>query len=178
MGKIMNIDEYKESFPQNISFPEELCLLCDWVSINGYPISGCFRIRKHDKNAFISWFGCDIGESFVQFGASGDGGLYCLWKVGDHYPVIFLDSEGEQNRVLAESVNDFMQLLAIGYNELGYDDLSQPPIYKEESLINTKFQDWCKDTFQFNILENGNEIFNKAQRFKTDFKESIEKLCR
>ena len=153
-------------------------MLYDWGNDNGYPMSGCLRLRIGYQIAIESWFGNANSKTyFAVIGVSGDGGLYCIWDNKDHFRIVFLDSDGDQNRVLAEKFKDYMKLLAIGYDELGYNDLSEPPVYSGESLINPVFQDWYKKTFQSDIPKTGNNIMQKTQKYQALFSGIIISNC-
>lgn len=124
----MDIIKLKRSFPLTIPFPVEINALCEWINDHSYPVSGCFELRTDDYGAITSWFGNDeASDKFAVFGASSDGGLYCLWNYEGTFPIVYLDSEGEGNRVLAKDIKNFIRLLMIGYEEVGIDDLDVPP---------------------------------------------------
>jgi len=164
--------EIKKGFPETVPCPEELALLVDWVKRNGYPISGYFELRADDGDTMFYWFGFrNVEKQLGQFGAGPDGSLYCVWddeKGG--YPIIHMGSEGQENKILASSFVDFLRLLAIGYGEIGFEDMASSP---EENESNPTFQAWVKETFHVSIPNCGVEITNQAQEAKPDFQEWI-----
>lgn len=172
----MNGDDIKKGFPPNIPFPRELEQLIDWTIQNGYPISGCFELRAGDADTMFYWFGFrHVDDKLAQFGAGPDGSLYCIWDAGENcYPVVHLGSEGNEIKVLASNFKDFLRLLAIGYDELGCEDLTKPP---EETEVNFAFQNWVKNQFNTNIPTNGSEFIALEENGKCRFENWVDHVC-
>ena len=66
--------------------------------------------------------------------------------------------------VLAHSGLDFLRLLAIGYDEICWDeDFSAPP-NSDDFIVhpNLKFQQWLKDTFKTMIPQTALELVTPA----------------
>ncbi|CAN5683166.1 hypothetical protein BH09VER1_BH09VER1_03260 [soil metagenome] len=159
----------QKGFPPTVSFPPELALLCDWQSENGYPISGDFELRADDGEAIYWWFRSHAADDrLAQFGAGPDGSLYCVWKQDDgRESIVHMGSEGDELKVLAGNMKDFITLLAIGYGEVGFEDLSEPPA--EGEGINPKFRGWAERTFKVSIPATGKEITERARLEHDDF---------
>ncbi len=162
-------NEIKKGFPSSITFPAELGILCDWLAENRYPISGYFELRADDGEAIYWWFRSHAADDrLAPFGAGADGSLYCIWKQNDgREPIVHLGSEGDALMVLAADMKEFITLLAIGYGEIGFEDLSVPP--QEEEDINPNFQKWVEDTFSVKIPATGEEIVDRATKKHEDF---------
>ena len=68
--------------------------------------------------------------------------------------------------VLARSGLDFLRLLAIGYDEICWDeDFSAPPNSEEDDFFvhpNLKFQQWLKDAFKTTIPQTALELVMPA----------------
>ena len=162
-------ERIQKGFPSTIQFPEEFGLLCDWTKENGYPISGYFQLRADDGEAIYWWFWSHAAdERLAQFGAGADGALYCIWKQEDgREPIVHLGSEGDALMVLAGDMKEFLTLLAIGYGELGFEDLSIPP--QDQECIQPKFQSWVEETFQVKIPATGKEMVDRASSEHDDF---------
>ena len=80
--------------------------------------------------------------------------------------------------MLASSPVDFLRLLAIGYDEIGFADLDAPPIQDEDDpTVNLTFQRWVSDTFNTTIPRAGSEIVAPAQNSHDNFQSWIEPLC-
>ena len=159
----------QKGFPQTITFPNELALLCDWTEKNGYPISGSFELRADDGEAIYWWFRSHAADDrLAQFGAGPDGSFYCIWKQFDgRQPIVHMGSEGNELKILAGTMKDFITLLAVGYDELGFENLENEPLEKEG--INEEFQNWVSETFSVTIPKTGLDIFNSANTTHDDF---------
>jgi hypothetical protein len=155
-------DSIRAGFPSTISFPNELGLLCEWLDRNDYPISGDFELRADDGEAIYWWFRSHAADNrLAQFGAGPDGSLYCIWLQDDgRQPIVHMGSEGNRLKVLAGDMKEFITLLAVGYGELGFEDVSVPPV--ENEGINPVFQAWVEATFFVKIPKTGEQILRKA----------------
>ena len=161
-------DEIRSKFPEGVPFPPGLELLCDWHKHNGYPISGGFELRA-DNGYISSWFGSSAAnDRIAMFGAGSDGSLYCIWDDGEgHFPVVHLGSEGDALKILAGDFYDFLRLLAVGYDELGFDDLCDSP--SSEEGINPEFRSWVQGQLSLEIPDHGRNIFREANEVCPDF---------
>ncbi|WP_104042003.1 SMI1/KNR4 family protein [Vibrio hyugaensis] len=164
----MKFEDIKKGIQNEIPYPEELTLLVDWVESNGYPISGYFGLRPDDGDSMFYWFGFrDVESKLVQFGAGPDGSLYCIWdNDAGGYPIVHMGSEGGELKILASSFVDFLRLLAIGYDEIGFNDLSEPPV---EDCSNVEFQTWVEGEFGVDIPSIGSAITEPAEAANPDF---------
>lgn len=157
----MKANELEATFPQTIQFPPELGKLCQWTEDNGYPISGYFELSEHEDETIRLWFGSEaaVGD-LAQFGSGADGSLYCVWRAPDGtQPIVHLGSEGDAILVLAPNTTEFLRLLAIGYDEIGFADLESPPVDEEgEENKNPEFQRWVTQTFNVALPAIGAEI--------------------
>lgn len=170
--KLPTASDIKAYFPPQITFPVELAALCEWLGKYGYPISGDFELRAGDGNVFKHWFGTDsVSDRFGMFGAGPDGSIYAIWQCDDgKMPIVHLGSEGQNNFVLANDMLDFMRLLAIGYSEMGFDDLTVPPPPKE---VNPAFRNWVTSRFLVNIPALGSAVTLPAQAWNQDFQKWV-----
>jgi hypothetical protein len=169
-------DDIRRHFPSSISFPEELGLLCDWLEANGYPISGYFELRAGDGEDFYWWFRSHAADDrLALFGAGPDGSMYCIWKQDDgREPIVHLGSEGDALKVLAGNMRDFLALLAVGYGEIGHEDVAEPPARAED--INPDFRRWVESTLGIEIPNLGMAIVGPAQQDHQDFANWVNSL--
>lgn len=169
----MDYSYLKNGFPKSLPCPPELEELVDWTQSNGYPISGYFELRADDGDTMFYWFGFrDVETKLGQFGAGADGSLYCVWDAGGgRYPLVHMGSEGQENKILASNFVDFLCLLAIGYSELGFEDMSLPP---NEDESNPKFRAWIEKRFVITIPSCGLEITKVAQDNEPNFQQWID----
>jgi hypothetical protein len=81
-------------------------------------------------------------------------------------PVVHLGSEGNSLVVLADSFREFLQLLAIGYGELGFDDLNAPP---KEPETAEGLRTWLASEYGIYPAPSEAELVQKAQARHPDF---------
>lgn len=169
-------DAIQKGFPAAICFPHELELLCEWAGKHGDQISGYFELRADDGEAIYWWFRShDADDRLAQFGAGADGSLYCIWKQDDgREPVVHMGSEGDALMVLAGTMKEFIRLLAVGYGELGFEDVSVPP--EEPDDINLGFQNWVEDIFDVTVPATGQEIVDRAHQEYDNFQGFVEAI--
>lgn len=168
--------DYEQTFPPSIAVPAALRQLRDWLAVNGYPLGGSFELRTDEGGDTIrSWFGHDGAvDRLAVFGAGADGSPYALWCQEDgRLPVVHLGSEGDANFVLAAHFVDFLRLLAVGYDEIGFDDLSVPPGGQGS---NPALQRWVEETFRVDVPRTGEEITTPARASHEDFAAWVERM--
>jgi hypothetical protein len=73
-----------------------------------------------DRDGIDAWFEGDESQAaqFEPFAENADGGIYALWLYDDRgveeAPIVYLDSEGTGNGVVAEDVPELLSLVATG----------------------------------------------------------------
>ena len=154
-------EKIKNSFPKKVVFPQELAMLCDWSEENSArlrtQISGGFSLTVND-DAIKYWFGNEnASDSLGVFANDYDGSLYAIWNNGKTQQIVFLGSEGSPLLILADNFIDFLRLLTIGYDEIGFSDLSKIP---EKNCANAEFKTWVENTFNVAIPQSGDSITN------------------
>ncbi|WP_310489720.1 hypothetical protein [Chamaesiphon sp. VAR_69_metabat_338] len=175
----MNLTEkVKTGFPQEIEFPELLSQLCSWHEHQNFDkkLSGYFELFENDREVISAWVDrAETQKRLAVFGMSPDGGLYCIWLQNNgKKPIVYLGS-GQDARVFAKDIQDFIALLAIGYNDICSADMSQPP--DEGSLINPKFQAWVDRVLNVNIPVTGRQIVDAAVRESDNIYEWLVANC-
>lgn len=156
-------DKIKQTFPNKINFPKELRMFCDWIEENGYDsIVTEFRLRAA-SNLMTKYFegGEKLEKHIAAFGHGGDGGIFAIWDAENTQKIVFLGSEGDNWFVVANSVVDFLVILAIGYPNLAHDDLQEPPLGKSPDI---KFRNWIEQTFGLTVPDSANNVLNKADK--------------
>ena len=152
--------------PQGTILPPELRAVCDELDRVGYPISGWMKIRPDDVGGLVAWFDSDseMASQFASFGAGPDGSFLAFWLLdgrdAEDAPIVHLGSEGDHCMVVARNFREFLRLFAIGYDELGFDDLSQPP--KEPESANW-LRSMVRERYSLDIPETGADIVSAAQ---------------
>jgi hypothetical protein len=164
-------ERIEAEFPPGVKMPDELRRLCDFLDRTDYPISGCMRLRPEGE-ALKAWFG-DGSEAWRQlagFGSGPDGSILASWLYAGqdiaNAPVVHLGSEGDALRVIADDFRSFLQLFGIGYDELGFDDLSKPPKEPESS---ERLRQWLMSEYTIACPETGAELAKAARSRHPDF---------
>ena len=158
-------DRIEAEFPPGVTMPDELRGLCDLLDRTDYPISGYMKLRPEGEG-LKGWFGAgsEAWHQLAGFGAGPDGSTLASWLYAGRdvasAPVIHLGSEGDQLVVLADNLRDFLALFGIGYGELGFDDLSQPP---EEPESAERLRAWLAAEYGIHCPETGIELVRHAQ---------------
>lgn len=121
----MDAEILQKGFPNGVAVPSELTALCVFAGAHDGEVSGLFEFEADGRNSAIAWFAGDVGaaDRFAVFGRGPDGSLYGFWLHADPdatvAPVVLLDSECTDSKVIAADFREFLQLLAIGYDEPG-----------------------------------------------------------
>jgi len=163
-------------FPPNVPMPDQLRKLCDYLDDTGYPISGYMRLRPEGE-ALKAWFGptSKAWKTLAGFGSGPDGSILAIWlypgRDVHNAPIVHMGSEGNKLQVIADDIGDFLRLFAIGYGELGFDDLSLPP---EEPASAQKLRDWLELEFGITPPSTGKDIVTRAKSNHPDFAAWVE----
>lgn len=115
------------------------------------------------------WFGQEneeLKKRVCVFAQSGAEGSECAFWLTDNNEIKIVHmgsgSGSTLNCVLADNAVDFIRLLAIGYDEICWDEnYPFPPNETDSEFIvkpNIKFQNWVKDTFKVEIPKTAMEI--------------------
>lgn len=148
--------------------------ILDWAAKNPHTvIGGHFEIYGNSNN--ILQHCVDINGNAAQklavLGVNGASEVFCLWqKDKKTMPIVFLGEAGSA-RVIAESIDDFIQLLAIGYYEIEIADYDNSPVFPEGAAhwANPKFQAFYTKTFKKDIPKTGAEIVARNTTTNQDF---------
>jgi hypothetical protein len=145
--------------------PNDLRQLCDYLDRTGYPISGYMQIRPEGEILKLCFGGdSEAAKQFAGFGAGPDGSILAFWLYKEPdistAPIVHLGSEGQNNMVLASDFRESLHLLGIGYDELGFDDLSAPPSNPESAA---RLRIWLLSEFGITPPETGVALVEQAQ---------------
>ena len=168
--------EVESKFPPGVSMPPAIRALCDFLDLNGYPISGCFEISTIGDDDMAAWFPNDVSmqRRFAVFGRGSTGSVYALWlRDGDDAnsaPVVVLGSEGEL-LVLATDPVQFCRLLGCGYGELEWDDLTTP---SPEWEVTKPLRDWLTPRLTIEFPRTGDSIVASARERYPDFQAFVQ----
>lgn len=170
-------------------FSEPLRLLFEWVEKQGYVVTGsdgdlygalsgdarvgtAVELRGYTTEETVSytrsWFG-QVAEDpaprlwpFAQTG--GEGSMAALWLDDERQTRIVHLGSGSGSLltcVLADNAVDFLRLLAIGYQEICWNQefaLAPSPWDDDGDVINRPYRDWLHHTFSVAIPQTALEI--------------------
>lgn len=168
-------DRIAAEFPPGVTMPDELRRLCDFLDHAGYPISGSMRLRPEGA-ALRHWFGrgSEAWRQLAGFGSGPEGSILALWlhagPDATRAPVVHLGSEGDNLTVLADNIREFLALFAIGYDELGFNDLERPP---KDPATAERFRQWLSATFGIVAPATGIGIVTTARARHPDFEQWV-----
>jgi hypothetical protein len=114
-------------------------------------------------------------KRFAAFGSSPDGYPFFIFLTDDKQQWVVHLSSGQGAYVVANTFNEFMQILAIGYIYYPGDDTDLPPT--DLSGAKPDFQKWLKDNYNLDTPKTGKEIWQKAQKNQAAFDEWLTKNC-
>lgn len=149
----MNEMEFQQNFPAGVQVPELLRQLLRFQNQSNDWYSGHFELVQW-KFGDAVWLAGDreAAAQFIVIGSGPDGSLYALWlypgRTVDNAPIVFFGSEGTDNGLLAGSLRDFLSLLAMGADELGFEvswgkvRQAEPPAERLSA-----FRDWLNTSF-------------------------------
>jgi hypothetical protein len=153
-------EEIKKGFPATIPIPDGLEKFCAWYAANEALPGGDFELFADDGEAITHWSRIpDLHPYFVQFGSTGNGSMIGIWqpKAGKQIYMHLSADEGWGTE-LADNFVDFMRLLAIGYETLGYfSELTIQELNKlaeNEDLnqgFNPAFKTWVETEFRTTV---------------------------
>jgi hypothetical protein len=171
----------RTGFPEQINFPDVLSQLCFWhENINEdteNTIGGDFELHGSGRDFFSALVEEEEHQNrFAIFGDHADASVYCIWlQDNGKQPVVFL-SKNLHATILASSIEEFILLLAIGYNDLPNADKTLPP-ESDKCYINSQFQDWVYQTLKTSIPTTGQAIIDKAINECDDIQEWLSTNC-
>jgi hypothetical protein len=143
---------FQRNFPPGENIPVLLRALLAFQNQARSWYSGHFEIDRWEYGR-AAWFGDKAtSEQFIVFGHGPDGSLYTLWaypgRTIENSPVVFLGSEGTDCGLISGDLRQFLSLLALGADELGFEiswgevQQAQPPASRL-----AEFRDWLKSNF-------------------------------
>ncbi len=163
-------------FPKAIKVPKSWEKVLDWAEKNPHTvIGGHFEINQNSNKMMEHWTNPDsnAAQNIAVIGETSAQNLFAIWKADKKNMPIVLIAEGDEYRVMAANIDDFIQLLAIGYYGVEFADTSKPPVFdaNNEHWKNPKFQAFYKKTFKKEIPITGQEIVERKGVSDNDFRE-------
>jgi hypothetical protein len=167
------------NFTKGIKVPKSWENVLDWAEKNvGKVIGGHFEVIENSNNMLKHLVNMD-GKAAKYLAVIGDNGadnVFCIWqKDKKNAPIVMLGEAGSA-RVIAENMDDFIQLLAVGYYEIEVADYDLEPTFPDgaEHWKNAEFQVFFKKKFKKEIPKIGADI---VARISTKDVEFFDWLC-
>lgn len=175
--------QIKNSLPNKISLPDEIEKLLDWIESNGCVdefdgvLMGTLpgeldyktEIEFYAENDTPLWWCFDseiadekeISERVYIFARTGGDGSSAAFWIDDkgNQKIVHIGSGSGSTMmcVLADKPVDFIRLLAIGYEEICWnEEYSAPP--QNSDKMNKDLKKWIEGTFNVNIPTSGTEL--------------------
>jgi hypothetical protein len=171
-------EKVQTGFPTSMKFPDILSQLSSWDEGENQDrtISGSFELYTYGRDSLSRWIDQEAARNRLGiFGLTPDGGMYCIWlQDNGNQPVVYIGND-QFAMLLAKDIEDFLRLLAIGYDEICGPDLSHPP--EEESGINKNFQAWVSQKLNTTIPAVGQGIVDQAKIESDDIGEWLSANC-
>ncbi len=172
----MSVEEFRSLLPEGARLPEALARLIRYQD-DGGDFGTDFELQAADATA---WFAGDeeAASHFYCFGTGGDGSLYALWRYNDTLllsdaPVVFLGSEGTDCQVIASSIEDFLGLLALGIEDLGYA-IAAGDLEDVDEDSTRELRAWMLDVFELELSDDPVALISSAQDSHPDLGAWIE----
>src|SRR5437899_2029797 len=102
----------QKGFPEGVLLPDELRALCEFADDTDCELGGLFEFNTDGRESANSWFASDtaVASLFAVFGRGPDDSLYAFWlhagPNASDAPVVYLDSEGQENKVIAANARE------------------------------------------------------------------------
>ncbi len=162
------------NFPRAIKLPKSWEKVLDWAEKNPHTvIGGHFEINENSNAMIQHWTNPNsvAAQNLAVIGETSEQNLFCIWQKDKKNAPIVLIAEGAEYRVLAANIDDFIQLLAIGYYNVEVADYDNSPIFEtaNEHWKNPKFQAFYTKAFKKEIPKTGHEIVDRKGVSDTDF---------
>ncbi len=116
----MKESDFRKNFPTGTVVPKALIKLLDFQNNSKKFYTGHFELSDGGPATALAWFDNDRAPAaqFVIFAKESDGSSYSYWlyeerKLHDA-PIVYLGSEGTGCTVMANTLEEFLSLLAIG----------------------------------------------------------------
>jgi len=184
------IEQIESSLPPRIELPDEIKKLFQWIekrgsiseyeetlygSIHPFGIDcdSCIDISFYAEKSTNNWWCFDV-ENFRELNVSerlsifaqtgGDGSVAAFWLDDNNKQKIVHIGSGSGSDlmcILAENPIDFIRLIAIGYNEIcwqeEFNEIPQSRQYTTKNP-NIEFQKWVESEFDTTIPLTASEI--------------------
>jgi hypothetical protein len=166
----MLADKILAGFPAGVVLPGALRRLCAFAEARDGAVSGDFYFERDGRSSARAWFDGDAAAAsqFAVFGMGPDGSLYALWlhagNDSEKAPVVLLDSESSDNKVVAANMSEFLRLLAMGFSEPG----RYPELAPEDADSAEPLRYWLSEEFALSPPKRADQFVESARKSQPD----------
>ncbi|MBK8423374.1 MAG: hypothetical protein IPL30_05625 [Elusimicrobia bacterium] len=143
-----------------------------WCKNNSAMIHDGFSLHEAPAPLWQRWLPKDknraaaIKKQLEVFGKAPDGSWYAFGKNEQEKPVVFLSPKG--GAVLADTLEEFLRLLALPYDYSEKPNLNKPPVKNDMEDLNPDYLAWLKK-LNLSLPRVGSEIVEPAQAKHAEF---------
>lgn len=162
------------NFTKGMKVPKSWENVLDWAEKNlGKVIGGHFEIIENSNGTlkYLVNMTDKAAKSLAVIGDNGADNVFCIWQKDKKNALVVLLGDMGTARVLAENMDDFIDLLAVGYYEVEATDYAQEPVFPEGTAHwkNTEFQAFYKKKFKKEVAKTGADIVARKTTTDADF---------
>ena len=123
----MTIDDFRLELEKSGTVPEPLMRFAEYCYSSKLTSFTDFELTEEGSRWALAWFADDpeAARQFTVFAKTRDDSLFALWQHSQGEPgarpVVFLASECEGSRVIADSISEFLSCLAFGSDDFVMD---------------------------------------------------------
>jgi parallel beta-helix repeat protein len=165
--------EVQAGLPQGVSLPESISKLARYQEANGRLAGETMYVCA---GPLAGWPGLE--QEFAVFGNGPDGSSIAFWLHDalpiDKSPIVYLDSEGVENLVIAQSMDEFLSILARGPEELRHGDAIEPDRDEDDEEELERLGEWLDEVFGVKPAKSIDEIRRAAEKAHPGLEERLE----
>lgn len=177
----MSLDALQELLPPGNQVPSGLLKLFDYAKPNGGLVLCDFSVTQYLGDDVVEWFQGDesVAKQFVMFGKDRTSSMYGWWfhegvKSIAEAPLVFLGGEGSYNTVLANTLEELLQLLAIGKYNVGMVRRWDKQDKQCDNLA--EYVAFLKNDLNLSPPADGRAIVDRAKQAHPDLDQFVEKF--
>jgi hypothetical protein len=182
----MDIEEFQKNFPAGVEIPEIFVRLLVFQNIRD-EYFGHFSLVEFSPDDVLSWCGENkqAASQFIIFGHSPSGALYGYWLYDKHTidtaPIVVIGFGWDGNTVIANSLQEFLQIVSVGEDPLcyvitewGWSDRDE--IEVDQNLEN--YRKWLLRELALTVpsIEEAEAIVTSAKNAHPDLEQWIQQL--
>ncbi|MBW4579877.1 MAG: SMI1/KNR4 family protein [Tildeniella nuda ZEHNDER 1965/U140] len=184
----MKLEEFQKNFPIGTEVPETFVRLLEFQNIRDLYFGNFSLIDFSRDEVLLLLFGennRDAASQFIVFGHSPAGASYGYWLYDKHTidtaPIAVIGFGGDGNTVIANSLQEFLQIISIGEDPLCYVITEWGWTDRNEIEVNENLEDYRKWLFReltltVPTIEEADAIVTSAKNAHPDFDQWIQAL--